>query len=337
MKIAMIGGTGLIGSQAALELIERGHQVKTISLPPIPTGSHLPSQMEITLGNYMDMSDDDLRTFFQGCEGFVFAAGVDERIEGPAPIYDFFKKYNIDSLERLLGLAKECGIQHAVVCGSYFTYFVNSRPEVDLVGPHQYIRSRVDQQKLALSYADEHFDVAVLELPYIYGTQPGRKPVWVFLAEMLLATPEATYYPRGGTTMVTVKQVGQAIAGALERNRGGHAYPIGYYNMTWVEMLTICQQALGLDKPIMTIPDDAYLTSSEQLMQQRRAEGFDPGLDMVKFADLQLSNMFIDKELGCVPLGVEEDDIVAAITDSMQLSQQIIAGQVQDTIDMKAE
>ena len=337
MKIAMIGGTGLIGSQAAIELIERGHEVKTISLPPIPTGSHLPSQLDIQLGNYMEMSDDELRAFFQDCDGFVFAAGVDERIEGPAPIYDFFKKYNIDALDRLLKLAKECGIKHNVICGSYFTYFVKARPEVDLMTPHQYIRSRVDQQTLALSHADQDFDVAVLELPYIYGTQPGRKPVWVFLAEMLLATPDATYYPRGGTTMVTVKQVGQAIAGALERNRGGNAYPIGYYNMTWVEMLTICQQALGLDKPIITIPDEAYLQSSAQMMEQRRAAGFDPGLDMVKFADLQLSNMFIDKELGCIPLGVEDDDIVAAITESMVLSKEILDGQVQDAVDMKAE
>ena len=34
-----------------------------------------------------------------------------------------------------------------------------------------------------MSYADDGFDVAVLELPYIFGTQPGRKPVWVFLVE----------------------------------------------------------------------------------------------------------------------------------------------------------
>lgn len=34
MNVFMIGGTGLLGSAAAAELIARGHQVKSIALPP---------------------------------------------------------------------------------------------------------------------------------------------------------------------------------------------------------------------------------------------------------------------------------------------------------------
>lgn len=59
----------------------------------------------------------------------------------------------------------------------------------------------------ALSFADDDFSVGVLELPYIFGTQPGRKPVWVFLVEQVRQMKGATLYPRGGTTMVTVRQV----------------------------------------------------------------------------------------------------------------------------------
>jgi hypothetical protein len=51
-----------------------------------------------------------------------------------------------------------------------------------------------------------------------------------------------TMYPKGGTAMVTVRQVGQALAGAIERNKGGKCYPIGYYNLTWVEMLKIAHK-----------------------------------------------------------------------------------------------
>ena len=40
------------------------------------------------------MTDDELKEKLSGCEGFVFAAGVDERVEGPAPIYELYKKYN---------------------------------------------------------------------------------------------------------------------------------------------------------------------------------------------------------------------------------------------------
>ena len=102
-----------------------------------------------------------------------------------------------------------------------------------------YIRSRIDQENVAMNLAGDDLDVAVLELPYIFGTQPGRKPVWVFLAEQVISMKGVTMYPKGGSTMVTVHQVGQAIADALERNKGGRCYPIGYYNMMWVELIKI--------------------------------------------------------------------------------------------------
>jgi dihydroflavonol-4-reductase len=231
MKIFMIGGTGLLGSEAAKELIERGHEVTSIALPPLPEGSKLPEKMKVEFGNYLEMTDEEIKSHFKGCEGFVFAAGVDERVEGPAPIYDMFKKYNIDPVKRLLPLAKESGIRHVVILGSYFAYFSKIWPDKELTRWHPYIRSRIDQENAAMAFAGEDFDVAVLELPYIFGTQPGRKPVWLFLVENIRKMRGATMYPRGGTSMVTVHQVGQAIAGAIERNKGGKCYPIGYYNM----------------------------------------------------------------------------------------------------------
>ena len=79
MKIFMIGGTGLLGSEAAKELIARGHEVSSLALPPLPTGAVLPPEMQLEFGNYLEMSDEELKAHLTGCEGFVFAAGVDER------------------------------------------------------------------------------------------------------------------------------------------------------------------------------------------------------------------------------------------------------------------
>ena len=90
---------GFAGQRRSQGVDCTGHQVKAIALPPLPQGAVLPPEMEITYGNYLEMTDDEVRDMFTGCEGFVFAAGVDERVEGPAPIYDLFKKYNIDFSE----------------------------------------------------------------------------------------------------------------------------------------------------------------------------------------------------------------------------------------------
>jgi dihydroflavonol-4-reductase len=151
MNVFMIGGTGLIGSEAAAELIRRGHGVSSVALPPVPPGAPLPGEMKLEFGNYVDMADDEVRRRLSGAEGFVFAAGVDERVEGPAPIYDMFKKYNIMPLARWLRIAKECGVRHAVICGSYFCHFDRIWPEKALARWHPYIRSRRDQEDMALS------------------------------------------------------------------------------------------------------------------------------------------------------------------------------------------
>ncbi|MFB7894316.1 NAD-dependent epimerase/dehydratase family protein [Microbacterium sp. NPDC056044] len=336
-KVFMIGGTGLLGSAGARELIAHGYEVATLSLPPIPPGEQLPPEMTVTLGNYLEMADDELRECFRGCDGFVFAAGVDERVEGPPPIYDLFKKYNIDALERLLRLAKESGVRHTVVFGSYFAYFERTRPAQHLAQQHPYIRSRRDQETMALSFADDDFSVAVLELPYIFGTQPGRKPVWVFLVESVRAMKRVTLYPKGGTTMVTVRQVAQATVGALERTEGGAVYPIGWFNMTWPELLAIVHKYVGTPgKRVITIPTWMYQMGGRKIRKQQRAAGHEGGLDMVRFADLQTSLQFIDKSEGALALGVTDDDIAAAIGESVTLSVKVLDGRAA-TIDMRGE
>ncbi len=337
MNVFMIGGTGLLGSEAARELIARGHFVRSIALPPIPAGASLPPEMAIEFGNYMDLSDNQIRRYMAGCDGFIFAAGIDERVEGPPPVYDMFRKFNITPLERLLRLARECGIRHAVICGSYFSHFAKIWPERELTRWHPYIRSRIDQEQVALALADETFDVAILELPYIFGTQPGRKPVWVFLVEQIRGMQKRTLYPGGGTTMVTVRQVGQAIAGALERNRGGTCYPIGFYNLTWVEMLKIIHRHMGCpDKKITTIPKWVYRLGMRKIMKEQAQAGHEGGLHMVRFTDIMCDFAFIDKSLGCEPLGVTEDDIDTAIGDSIRLSLDILDGKT-EVVVMKGE
>ena len=337
MRIFMIGGTGLLGSEGARELIARGHEVVSIALPPLPEGAALPPEMEIEFGNYLEMTDDQLREKMAGCEGFVFAAGVDERVEGPAPIYRLYKKYNIDPVRRLLGLCRECGVKHAVILGSYFSYAAKKWPEKTLTKYHPYIRSRIDQENVAMRFASEDMDVAVLELPYIFGTQPGRKPVWVFLVEMIRGMKGVTFYPKGGTTMVTVHQVGQAIAGAMEKNRGGRCYPIGYYNMTWKELLKIVHKYMDCpDRKIITVPDWMYAMGAAKLMKDYEKKGIQSGLHLVRFADVMCSNLFISKMEGAQMLGVMPDDIDGAIGDSIMLCRDILDNKAQ-VIGMKGE
>ena len=50
MNIFMIGGTGLLGCEAATQLIKMGHKVTSVALPPLPQGAPIPEEMKIVFG-----------------------------------------------------------------------------------------------------------------------------------------------------------------------------------------------------------------------------------------------------------------------------------------------
>ncbi|MBR4858786.1 MAG: NAD-dependent epimerase/dehydratase family protein [Acutalibacteraceae bacterium] len=339
MKVFMIGGTGLLGSEAARIFIERGHQVKSVALPPLPEGAPIPEEMELEFCNIYAKTDDEIKAMMAGYDCFVFAAGIDERVEFPAPVYDAYYKYNIQPLERILPLCKEVGMKSAVILGSYFAYLAKQRPDMKLTEKHPYIRSRIAQEEVAFSFADDNFDVSVLELPYIFGTQPGRKPVWVILIEQIKMMDKLplTMYPGGGTAMLTVRQVGEVIVGAAEKSKGAKAWPISMYNQTWKEFLKIVYAARGMgeNRKILSVAPWMMRMGLGKVKKEYAAKGIESGIDVDGLADIMDINLFIDRKYA-VELGATEDDIKAAITDSIKVSQASYDGTVK-LLEMKGE
>lgn len=174
MKIFMVGGTGLLGSEGAKQLIAKGHQVTSLALSDIPKGAVLPKEMQLITRDYLEISDGEIHEYLHGCDGFIFAAGIDDRVSGKPPVYELYKKYNIDPVDRFLRIAKEEKVAHCVVLGSYFAYFDRLWPRLKLKENNPYIKSRIDQETVALSYADATMSVAILELPYFWYSKGAQ-------------------------------------------------------------------------------------------------------------------------------------------------------------------
>ena len=69
------------------------------------------------------------------------------------------------------------------------------------------------------------------------------------------------------------------------------------------------------------------------MLKQQKKNNIEGGLYMPRLCDIQYGELYIDKNLGSVPLGVTED---AAIGDSMKLCADILDGKAK-TIGMKGE
>ena len=339
MNIFMIGGTGLLGCEAATQLIKMGHKVTSVALPPLPQGAPIPEEMKIVFGDINKKSDEEIEEMLKGNDVFIYAAGVDERVEFPHPVMDYYDKFNNAPLRRIFPLCKKVGVKRAVVLGSYFAYLTKSRPDMRLQQRNPYFKARMMQEDICKNAVDDNFSTCVLELPYIFGTQPGRKPVWTILIEQLKAMDSLpfTLYPKGGTAMLTVRQVGEAIVGAAEQVKGARAYGISCYNLTWREFLKIVYRAMDgvADRKIVDCPKVFFQMFGHVMRKDYASRNVEGGIDPVGLADIMGMNLFIPtddtKELGCTP-----DDIEAAIFDSIKLSKAAYEGKAK-LLEMKGE
>lgn len=340
MNIFMIGGTGLLGCEAATQLIKMGHKVTSVALPPLPEGAPIPKEMEIIFGDINKKSDEEIEKMLKGNDVFIYAAGVDERVEFPAPVMDYYYKFNIAPLKRIFPLCKKVGVKRAVVLGSYFSYLSKTRPDMRLTQKNPYFKSRLMQEEACAAACDESFSCAVLELPYIFGTQPGRKPVWTILIEQIAFMDKwpFTMYPKGGTAMLTCRQVGQAIAGAALRDKPGfEAIPISMYNMKWNKFLSIVYEArgMGADRKILGVSPAMMKMGMFKVAKDYKKRGIDSGMDPFNLPDIMDIDLFINNEY-TKELGVEDDDIEAAIADSIRVSEAAYNGTVK-LLEMKGE
>lgn len=340
MNVFMIGGTGLLGCEAAKQLIAHGHKVTSVALPPLPEGAPIPKEMEIIFGDINKRSDEEVEEMLKGNDVFIFAAGVDERVEFPAPVEDYYYKFNITPLKRMLPMCKKAGVKNAVVLGSYFSWLSKKYPEKGFQKKNKYFAARLQQEEVCRGFCDDDFSVKVLELPYIFGTQPGRRPVWTILIEQLKGMDKLpfTLYPKGGTSMLTCRQVGEVICGAAERTvKGFEAFPIGMYNMKWDKFLKIVYAArgMGADRKIVGVAPWMMKMGMFSIVKDYKKRGIDSGMDPFNLADIMDIDIFYSNKYA-KELGATEDDINAAITDSIKVSVEAEAGRVK-LLEMKGE
>jgi len=157
----------------------------------------------------------------------------------------------------------------------------------------------------------------ILELPYIFGSMPGRTPLWKPLIEYINSR-YLLFYMKGGTNMIAVEHVGQAIAGAIETGRGGEHYTIGDENLTWVEFIEKILNILGKKKKIIILPTFVVRLILRIIKLRHKFRGEEGGLDPVKFAAIQTRNTFFDPSPAVKELGYSRGNLQKAFKDTVK-------------------
>lgn len=313
-KTIVVGGSGYIGRQVVGALLSQGHQVSVVGRSP---NANLPDDVVFHQADASALLRADWVPILEGHEALVFAAGVDSRSQVPRPSASYFHHHNVEAVGRMMDAARQVGITSAVIHGSYNVTLDRQRPELKLSELHPYIASRVAQAARAREAAGPDCAVAVLEIPYVFGTTPGRPNQFTYMMPWLSGNVRRPLMaPPGGTAVVTAAAIGTATRNALSARLHGDL-PVAQANLTWTELVSRLAHAAGHPRP-----DEIQHLPKRLLHRFMRFNGFresmygvDSGLDYEHYAELYTSEMFIPE---CLPeLGIDAADLDSALCETV--------------------
>lgn len=312
-RVVVVGGSGFLGQHIVTALAERGYE-------PVILSRHPTSGRASLVGDAVTMSDADWTdALTAGCtrtEAVVFAAGTNGSHAPPAPAKDFFDRGNVEPVRRMVKAARAAGCRQVVLCGSYFVSIARAHPELALTEQHPYIESRRAQSDAALQAAGPGFDVAALELPYVLGRTEGRAAALAPLAPWLRSR-WPLFAPPGGTAVVTVDQVAQAVCEAVQRNVTGR-FPIAEANLTWAELLTRLAQATGRSPVrVHTLPPRLLGAVLGLAALRYRVTKREPGLNPARMTALLTREAYLDPDLCRAELGVTPGGLEQSLRDTI--------------------
>ena len=319
MKIMIVGGTGFLGYHSLLEARKRGYKVNALAIDDVELGDWYPKEVNVEFGDVFELTEDNLQNRFFGYDWMIYAVGPDDRITPKAPAYEFFHTRLVDAVEKVAIAARNAGVKKMVVLNSYFAYFDRIWPEKKLSKHHPYIKCRVEQAKKVIAAGNDKMDVVILELPYIFGAMPNRIPLWKDVLLDRFAKGRIIFFPKGGTNMIAVEHVAEAIIGALERGEHGARYTVGDENHTFNEMLEMMMPAIGENKRIINIPRFLAVIAGIMIERDFKKKGLEGGLDArYLMRDIMTHNLYYDPEDTVQKLGYNRGGIREAIVKTMK-------------------
>ncbi|WP_342621621.1 NAD-dependent epimerase/dehydratase family protein [Erysipelothrix sp. P66] len=316
-KVFVLGGTGFLGYHTICELLKRDYQVKTMSLPPMPSENLFPDNVESHLGDINQMSDSEIVDMLYDVDGFVYAIGADERWLPDAPSYRAFYQANVLPTQRIARLAVQAGVESFVVFGSYFSEFAERLPQYNLKN-QGYPGTRLLQEQIAFAEGEGAMRVTSLRLPYIFGTMPGRTPLWKMFVDMVRDQP---VYPvhKGGTAIITATQVAEAAVGALENGTHRTTYAICDSNLKYEEFFHMIVEALNQDTQIHVVDYESMADRYIAADQHAAAEGKEHGIHVAISQKMNEEDLYLDPADTMETLGITpENDIKSVIRETLR-------------------
>jgi dihydroflavonol-4-reductase len=313
-KVLVIGGFGFIGYHLMRELQRTGYHAIASSRSKGLSDQELGNVLLIDL---VSMSDDQLRSILREFGVIIFAGGVDDRTIPSGDAAIFFYNGNVAPCVRLAVLCRELPVKKIIILGSYFSHFNRIRPEWKMAERHPYVRSRKLQHEETVAASCGDTEIITLDLPYIFGSAPGKTPLWKPLVNYIRLSP-IILYTNGGTNIVSVEQVALATIGAMEVASHNESWTIGDKNVSWKEMIALISHSLGKKPWVVALPDFIVRCFALLVWVFFRLTCKQSGLNPYHFISTQTANTFFDPEPSMEKFKYTHSDMQKSMDDTVR-------------------
>ena len=133
------------------------------------------------------------------------------------------------------------------------------------------------------------------------------------------------FFFKGGTNMITVKHVAEAIVGAIINGTSSKRYTIGDKNLTWVEWISLMLPEMRIDRKIKILPPFLGTLYAKRIKRKDAKKGLEMGLDYDNlFKDIQSRETYFDPKPSQEELGYTGGELEEIIKETVKRCMELI-------------
>jgi dihydroflavonol-4-reductase len=268
-KVAVIGGTGFLGSNLVTELLKAGYIPIVVARKPDRIAKVLPGiDVEARQGDLTDL--DSLHSALKGCDMVHSVAALMSQVYvNPSPdLLEAAIRTNVEGTLNALRAAREVGVRRVIVTSTAGIRYQpggaltteDSPPPDPKILDDAYIRSKLLEEAAVAAFVRETNLEVVSVLPgaMVGPRDGGPTPLGRVLVEYL--NGRASVSVDGIFPVVDVRDVARAHVAAMEQGMSGKSYLVVTKTISFREWYDILTRLTGLSGPRVFIPSSIAMS-----------------------------------------------------------------------------
>lgn len=246
MRVLVTGGTGFVGSWAALAFVDAGHDVRLLVRDADKArrvfAAHGAEPPELVVGTITDAAA--VGRALDGCDAVLHAAAQVGVSDGTADSHDV----NVAGVQVVVGEAVERGLDPILYTSSVATLYPAREPMLTTSSPlgdpgGSYGRSKVAAERWVQERQASGAPITSLVLGGVVG--PRQPTIDSAMRGIVAAATQVMVVPPGGVGVLDVRDVAAALTAALEPGRGPRRYLAGGPFLRWGPWTDLLGTVLG--------------------------------------------------------------------------------------------